>query len=199
MDMADKEIRRFESNYNFIKGRIAEAIVERLFISLDMIPIHNGYEIKHPEIAHLRRTGQLPEDAIKQIEFGCDFLVRSAEKNVQGLYDIYQVEVKFSKEGRIDLKKLAVYDNDSLVFIFLDYEGFWCASNQEIKAMNSTENKKLHFSKLCRLEEHSIFSFSESQKQTIKNFIHFTHATLKEVKQNKELQEILKIALTEEK
>jgi hypothetical protein len=189
-----QEIRRLGNNYNFIKGRIAEAIIERLFISLGMIPIHNGYEIKHPEIAYLRRTGQLPQEAMKQIEFGCDFIVRSAEKNSKNQYDLYQIEVKFSRSGQIEFRKLEFYDNDDLIFIFLDFDGFWCVSNQEIKTMRSaTEASKLKFSKLSRLEGHHIFSFSEAQKLTIEKFVHFIHATLGEVQQNKELQENLEM------
>lgn len=178
-----------ESNYNFIKGRIAEAIIERLFISLNMIPMHNGYEIKHPDMAHLRRTGQLAEETIKRIEFGCDFLIRSTDKNETGQYEVYQIEVKFSKEGRADLKRLEVYDNEKMIFIFINFDGFWCATKQEINILAlEAELKKVNFSQLTRLEDHHVFAFSESQKEIIKRFVHFINATLGEIKDNKELK-----------
>ena len=183
-----------DKNYNFIKGRIAEAIVERLFISLGMIPIPNGYEIRHPDIAHLRRKGELSGDALRRIEFGCDFIVRSAVKNADQLYDIYQIEVKFSRSGQIDTGKLKVYDNEDMLFIFLDFDGFWCIANRDLKSLPSTsKSAKLKFASLTRLEDYQAFAFSSAQVQIIRQFVHFIHATLKKAAADSDVRETLRV------
>ena len=109
--------RSLYGHYNFIKGRIAEAIVERLFICLNMVPKHNGFEFTQPDLAYLRRTGQISEERLKNIEFGCDFVFRSVEKNQEGLYNVYQVEVKFSKNRKVQKNRLSAYDNNDLNYM----------------------------------------------------------------------------------
>lgn len=178
------------SHYNFLKGRIAEAIVERLFISLNMIPTHNGIEFRHPDIAYMRRNGQVSEERIRSIEFGSDFIIRSAERDENGEYEVYQVEVKFSKDSECDLKRLSVYDNDELVFVFVDFDGFWCATKPEIDEIKSSAKKnKLSFSKLVKLEEHPLFAFNDAEKDIILAFSEFTQATLSQIEESKSFKD----------
>ncbi len=46
------------NNYGFIKGRIAEAFVERLLITLGMEVYPSGFEVQAPRLATLKRTGK---------------------------------------------------------------------------------------------------------------------------------------------
>lgn len=174
------------SHYNFLKGRIAEAIVERLFISLNMIPIHNGIEFRHPDIAHMRRNGQISEDRIKSIEFGSDFIVRSTERNKNDEYEVYQIEVKFSKDNKCDLKKLEVYTNEELVFIFVGFKGFWCATKKEIDEISILQKTKtINYSSLREFKDHPLFSFDSSEREIILAFSEFTQATLSQIEESK--------------
>lgn len=181
------------SHYNFLKGRIAEAIVERLFISLNMVPIHNGIEFRHPDIAHMRRNGQVSEERIKNIEFGSDFIIRSAERNQNGEYEVYQVEVKFSKDNKCDLRRLEIYNNEEMIFIFVGFEGFWCATKKEIKEVSMLNNIKIiDYSSLNELKDHSLFSFNDAEKEIISAFSEFTQATLSQIEESKSFKNRLR-------
>ncbi|MCB0523824.1 MAG: hypothetical protein H6858_03365 [Rhodospirillales bacterium] len=192
--------RSLYGHYNFIKGRIAEAIVERLFICLNMVPKHNGFEFTQPDLAYLRRTGQISEERLKNIEFGCDFVFRSVEKNQEGLYNVYQVEVKFSKNRKVQKNRLSAYDNNDLIFVFVDLQGFYCATKRELEALaQSTKGSTISFSKLEKLEDHEAFSFGPNERKIIQTFSAFIESTLQKLDESKAFKENLESLLQDSK
>lgn len=172
-------------NYSFIKGRLAEAIVERLFISLGMEVYPVGFEAQLPRVATLRAHGKIKTSAIRRFEYGPDFVVCAEQENPK-TYALYEIEVKFRQNGKIDLQELNKYEDPDMYFILIDETGIYClkkaaVSTLEIKTVEITKGrsaKGISFEQCPRLEDVKDFSFSRAQKNCITAFTGIVQASL---------------------
>ena len=110
-----------------IKGRIAETIVEQLFISLGFQVFKYGMENSIPGIADLLKG--VRGDVAKNIRQMPDFVVF---KDKQAHF----IEVKFRKNGCLSLRDIESYGNypfENALFVLLSPRHIKCISYKELK------------------------------------------------------------------
>lgn len=94
--LTDKE---FNYRYGMIKGRIAETLIQELFLSLNYNVFRYGMENTIPGIMELLRG--VRSDVSQHIRRMPDFVIQNPESK-----DVYFVEVKFRANGEFRLKDL---------------------------------------------------------------------------------------------
>lgn len=123
--------RDWHKRYNMIKGRIAEALVQELFLSLGYSVFRYGMENTIPAIMDLLR--HVRSDVAMHIRRMPDFVVQNPKDN-----SVHFVEVKFrageSFEEK-DLKKDYPYDNALIVVVSKKH--IKCISVPELRAGKS--------------------------------------------------------------
>ncbi|SDL59750.1 hypothetical protein [Kriegella aquimaris] len=111
-----------------IKGRIAETIVEQLFISLGFQVFKYGMENSIPGISDLLKG--VRGDVSKNIRQMPDFVVF---KDKQAHF----IEVKFRKNGSLSIKDIESYGDypfENALFVLLSPKHIKCISYKELKA-----------------------------------------------------------------
>ncbi len=99
--------------YNMIKGRIAETLIQELFLSLDYTVFRYGMENTIPGIMELLRG--VRSDVALQIRRMPDFVIQNRDNG-----EVYFIEVKFRASGEFrfeDLPKDYPYDNAYIVLV----------------------------------------------------------------------------------
>jgi hypothetical protein len=102
-----------EYRYNMIKGRIAETLIQELFLSLGYNVFRYGMENTIPGIMELLKG--VRSDVAKQIRRMPDFVIQNPESK-----DVYFLEVKFraSESFKItDLPKNYPYENAYFILV----------------------------------------------------------------------------------
>ena len=179
------------ANYNFIKGQLGEAIVERLFTSLGMHICRYGYEILTPSVLLLKQQGNVSRAAIKRISNHPDFIVINPIDSDNPTGNSYKIEVKFSRNGKIKFDQLLHYDSD-VIFLFLDTKNYWVASRDEISSLKERKKtKSFSLNNLCLLEDYKEFNFSHEQVEIIHVFKKFLHVTYAKLSLQKEVVKIV--------
>ncbi|WP_210423596.1 hypothetical protein [Croceivirga thetidis] len=116
-----------------IKGRIAETIVEQLFISMGFQVFKYGMENSIPGIADLLKG--VRGDVSKNIRQMPDFVVFKDK-------EAHFIEVKYRKSGKLDLKDIENYGDypfTNALFVLVTPKHIKCISYKELK-----EDKKIH-------------------------------------------------------
>lgn len=99
--------------YNMIKGRIAETLIQELFLSLGYTVFRYGMENTIPGIMELLRG--VRSDVALQIRRMPDFVIQNPKNG-----EVYFIEVKFRASGSFaekDLPKDYPYDNAYIVLV----------------------------------------------------------------------------------
>lgn len=179
-------------NYGFIKGRMAEGIIERLFCTLGMDVYPVGLEVKNPHIAALKSKGKIKTKPIEKFEYGPDFIICQHDK-IDDMYNIFEIEVKFRKTGNVKITELKKYNDPKILFIFLDTKNVYCIENSEVqKIIKKDKNtKSLSFKKCLLLKDYPIFNFTRKQKNIIHAFSLLIEATLNQFRQDNELSKTI--------
>lgn len=155
-------------NYNFIKGKIAEAIVERLFLTMGFDVYPYGIEKKLPP-ALLRLHRKMPRRLFQRSENDPDFFIMREADN-----DFNQsVEVKFRANGKIEAKDLAVYDPDTL-FILVDPRDLFALHAKELGRFG----KSVDFNDCVRLAHHNLLPLTSKERWIVRGFAPMVVATL---------------------
>lgn len=118
----------WERRYNMIKGRIAETLVQELFLSLNYSVFRYGMENTIPAIMDLLRG--VRGDVALHIRRMPDFVVQNPKDN-----SVHFVEVKFRASESFkekDLKKDYPYDNALIVVVSKRH--IKCISVPELRA-----------------------------------------------------------------
>ncbi|WP_209404196.1 hypothetical protein [Pseudozobellia sp. WGM2] len=111
-----------------IKGRIAETIIEQLFMSLDFQVFKYGMENSIPGITDLLKG--VRGDVVKNIRQMPDFVVF---KHKQAHF----IEVKYRKSGKLsktDIEKYGKYPFENALFVLVTPKHIKCISYSELKA-----------------------------------------------------------------
>lgn len=120
--------REWTRRYNMIKGRIAETLVQELFLSLGYSVFRYGMENTIPAIMDLLR--HVRSDVAMHIRRMPDFVVQNPKDN-----SVHFVEVKFRANESFeekDLKKDYPYDNALIVVVSKKH--IKCISVPELRA-----------------------------------------------------------------
>jgi hypothetical protein len=111
--MAGLSEKDYSYRYNMIKGRIAETLIQELFLSLGYNVFRYGMENTIPGIMELLKG--VRSDVAQEIRRMPDFVVQNPKTK-----DVYFVEVKFRANGEFrysDLPKNYPYENAFIIVV----------------------------------------------------------------------------------
>ena len=124
-----------ESKYKegMIKGRIAETLIEELFLALGYSVFRYGMENTVPAITKLLQD--VKSDVADSIRRMPDFVIQHPKRK-----DVYFIEVKFRKNGEFDIKdkSLINYPYKNAYFIVVSKSHIKCITYKELE-----EGKKI--------------------------------------------------------
>lgn len=113
--------------YNMIKGRIAETLIQELFLSLKFNVFRYGMENTIPGIMQLLKG--VDTDVSKSIRRMPDFVIQNPNDN-----QVYFIEVKFRASGNFKLKDLPKdYPYKNAYFIIVSKKHIKCITVDELK------------------------------------------------------------------
>lgn len=149
-------------DYNMIKGRVAEALIEQLFLKLKYDVFRYGMENTIPGIMELLKG--VRSDVSNTIRRMPDFVIQGKDR------ETYFVEVKFSKNEEFSLynlkeKKYGPYPFPNAFFVIV--------SKKHIKAITYDQLKKgQKITPTCKNYLHNIKEF-DSKKEVVKKFCEY--------------------------
>jgi len=150
-----------ESNYryNVIKGRIAETLIQELFLQLKYYVFRYGMENTIPGVMDLLKG--VKSEVAEEIKRMPDFVVQNPTNG-----EVYFVEVKFRASGKFSFKDLPKgYAWENVFFIIVSKKHIKCITYQELK-----EGKDITPESRNYLGNRKEF---ELDKETIKEFCEF--------------------------
>lgn len=144
--------------YNMVKGRVAETLIQELFLSLGYNVFHYGMERSVPGIANLIRNNSSP--VARDIRSMPDFTMQDPRKN-----EVYFVEVKYRASESFSIKDLPEdYPWLNAYFILVSKKHIKCITFQELKdgkAISPTSKNYLFKRKEFELDKDTIIAFCE--------------------------------------
>ena len=153
--------------YNMIKGRIAETLIQELFLSLDYNVFRYGMENTIPGIMDLLRG--VDSDVSKAIRRMPDFVIQNPESK-----EVYFIEVKFRASGEFKFKDLPKkYPYQNAYIILVSKKHIKCITVEELK-----EGSEITESTRNYLGSRKEFALD---KEVIKEFCDFAVQFFKEV------------------
>jgi hypothetical protein len=118
------------SKENMIKGRIAETLIEELFLYLGYNVFRYGMENTVPGVMNLLKG--VRSDVADNIRRMPDFVIQSNEGENKG--EVYFVEVKFRKSEEFSIKDLPKeYPFENCYFILVSKKHIKCITYKELK------------------------------------------------------------------
>ncbi len=112
---------------NMIKGRIAETLIEELFLQLDYSVFRYGMENTVPGVIKLLRG--VRSDVAMNIRRMPDFVVQNSKTN-----EVHFVEVKFRKSGTFKFSDLNEgYPYENCYFVVVSKKHIKCITYEELK------------------------------------------------------------------
>ncbi len=122
--LTDKE---HNYRYNMIKGRIAETLIQELFLSLNYNVFRYGMENTIPGIMELLKG--VKSDVADDIRRMPDFVIQNPETNA-----VYFIEVKFRASEQFTIKDLPQnYPYTNAYFILVSKKHIKCITYNELK------------------------------------------------------------------
>lgn len=151
--LSDKKVRYTEG---MIKGRIAEALIEELFLSLGYEVFRYGMENTVPGILKLLKG--VRGDVANDIRRMPDFVVKKPESK-----DLFFIEVKFRKDESFSKEDLSQnYPYENAYFIIVSKKHIKCISYKELqegKDITPEDHKYLGNRKEFELDKDVIVNF----------------------------------------
>lgn len=161
--LSDKE-RNYR--YNMIKGRIAETLIQELFLSLGYNVFRYGMENTIPGIMELLKG--VRSDVAQEIKRMPDFVMQNPKTK-----DVYFVEVKFRANGEFKFKDLPKnYPYENAYIILVSKKHIKCITFEELqtgKEITSTSHNYLGNRKEFDLDKDVIIDFCNFAIQFFEN------------------------------
>ena len=152
--LSDREL---EYRHNMIKARIAETLVEELFLSMDWGVFRYGMENTIPGVMKLLRG--VRSDVAENIKRMPDFVVQDKDRNV------YFVEVKFRASEEFSIRDLPHdYPYENAYIILVSKKHIKCITVQELKEgkeITPSSRNYLGNRKEFDLDKETIISFCD--------------------------------------
>ena len=128
------DTKEWNYRYNMIKGRIAETLIQELFLSLGYNVFRYGMENTIPGIMELLKG--VKSDVATEIKRMPDFVIQNPNTN-----EVFFIEVKFRKSGTFKLKDLPKdYPYRNAYIILVSKRHIRCITIDELE----TEESALH-------------------------------------------------------
>lgn len=125
--------------YNMIKGRIAETLIQELFLSLGYNVFRYGMENTIPGIMDLLKG--VDSDVSKAIRRMPDFVIQNPDDK-----EVYFIEVKFRASGEFKLKDLPKnYPYQNAYIILVSKKHIKCITVQELKDGNEIKESTRNY------------------------------------------------------
>lgn len=154
-----------ESRYKegMIKGRIAETLIEELFLSLGYNVFRYGMENTVPGVVRLLKD--VRGDVADNIRRMPDFVIQNPNTN-----QVYFIEVKFRKDGNFDKndKTIKDYPYENAYFIVVSKKHIKCITYKELqeeKEVNANSRNYLGNRKEFELDKKTIIDFCDFAKK----------------------------------
>ena len=148
---------------NMIKGRIAETLIEELFLSLDYNVFRYGMENTVPGIMEMLQD--VENGVAHKIRRMPDFVVQHKRRSDK----LFFIEVKFRKNETFTKEDLSDdYPFENSYFIVVSKNHIKCITYEELQEGKEVTPDSTNF-----LGERDEFNLNESQKQTIRQFCNF--------------------------
>ena len=161
--LTDKE-RSFR--YGMIKGRIAETLIQELFLSLGYNVFRYGMENTIPGIMELLKG--VRSDVAQEIRRMPDFVMQNPKTK-----EVYFVEVKFRANGEFSFKDLPKgYPYENAYIILVSKKHIKCLTFNELKEgkeITPTSHNYLGNRKEFDLDKHIIIDFCNFAVQFFEN------------------------------
>ena len=145
-----------KSKENMIKGRIAEALIEELFLALKYNVFRYGMENTVPGVMKLLRG--VRSDVANDIRRMPDFVIQNTNTN-----DVYFIEVKFRASEEFSIKDISKdYPYENCYFIIVSKKHIKCISYSELKKgeeITPTSRNYLGSRKEFELDKNIIIDF----------------------------------------
>jgi hypothetical protein len=142
--------------YNMIKGRIAETLIQELFLSLEYNVFRYGMENTIPGIMDLLKG--VRSDVAQEIRRMPDFVIQEPKSKA-----VYFIEVKFRASGEFKLKDLPKnYPYENAFIILVSKKHIKCITVDELKEgkeINATSRNYLGSRKEFDLDKDIIIDF----------------------------------------
>jgi hypothetical protein len=142
--------------YNMIKGRIAETLIQELFLSLGYNVFRYGMENTIPGIMELLKG--VRTDVADQIRRMPDFVIQNPDSK-----DVYFLEVKFRAAEKFSLKDISKdYPYENAYFIIVSKNHIKCITYSELidgKEVSPTTRNYLGSRKEFDLDKEIIIDF----------------------------------------
>lgn len=126
----EKKVQKRNNSFieSVIKGRIAETIIEELFLTLNWRVFRYGMENTIPGVMELLKG--INSKVSQNIKRMPDFVVQNPETN-----EVFFIEVKFRKSGNFDIndKSLKNYPYTNAYFILVSKKHIKCISYKELQ------------------------------------------------------------------
>lgn len=152
--------------YNMIKGRIAETLIQELFLSLGYNVFRYGMENTIPGIMELLKG--VRSDVVNEIRRMPDFVIQNPRNK-----EVHFVEVKFRASGEFALKHLSKnYPFENAYFVILSKRHIKCITYKELlegKEITRTCRNYLGNRQEFDLEKEVILDFCEFAVQFFEN------------------------------
>ena len=144
--------------YNMIKGRIAETLIQELFLSLGYNVFRYGMENTIPGIMELLKG--VRSEVATEIKRMPDFVMQNPATK-----DVYFVEVKFRANGEFKLKDLSKdYPYSNAFIVLVSKRHIKCITFEELKAgieITPTSNNYLGSRTEFNLDKEVIIQFCQ--------------------------------------
>lgn len=144
--------------YNMIKGRIAETLIQELFLSLGYNVFRYGMENTIPGIIELLKG--VKSEVAYEIRRMPDFVIQNPRTS-----DVHFVEVKFRANGSFALKDLPKdYPYGNAYFILVSKKHIKCITYKELldgKEISPTSRNYLGYRKEFDLDKDVIIDFCD--------------------------------------
>ncbi|WP_435139074.1 hypothetical protein [Formosa sp. A9] len=142
--------------YNMIKGRIAETLIQELFLSLGYNVFHYGMENTIPGIMELLKG--VRSDVANEIRRMPDFVIQNPKTN-----EVFFIEVKFRKSGEFLSKHLPKdYPYSNAFIVLVSKKHIKCISVKELeegKEITPKSKNYLGSRKEFELDKETIIDF----------------------------------------
>jgi len=151
--------------YNMIKGRIAETLIQELFLSLNYNVFRYGMENTIPGIMELLKG--VRSDVAQHIKRMPDFVVQNPKTK-----DVYFIEVKFRASGEFSSKELKDYPYTNAYIIVVSKKHIKCVTVTELlegKEISPTSHNYLGNRKEFDLDKKVIIDFCDFAVQFFEN------------------------------
>jgi len=145
-----------KSKENMIKGRIAEALIEELFLALKYNVFRYGMENTVPGVMKLLKG--VRGDVANDIRRMPDFVIQNTHTN-----EVYFIEVKFRASEEFSMKDISKnYPYENCYFIVVSKKHIKCISYSELKRgeeITPTSKNYLGSKKEFELDKNVIIDF----------------------------------------